>query len=191
MKWILTILLFMNIAKAQSLTWTTNNEAAVAKYLVENSKDTLNWNTYAVIIPGDSIYTLPIPDSAQFWRVRATGLAEFSTEIKLYQTGTSVILSTWGLTSYNKYVNVYWASQGENNLNSYTVDRSYDAINFTQVAAVLAKGNSNYTVNINRPITTSGFWWWRKTVIDQRKGIYRINAITNQNIKSLLKTVSE
>jgi hypothetical protein len=88
-------------------------------------------------------------------------------------------------------VNIYWTSTGEVNLNSYTIDRSYDAVNFTQVASVLAKGNSNYSVNINRPTTTSGWLWWKKTVIDSRKGIYRINVISTTNQKTLLKTVSE
>ena len=199
MRYLLTILFLFDLAFGQTINWTTGSEASVSQYVIEKSVDSLSWKPYQIITPGQTSYSVSIPDSQSYWRVHAEGDSNFFTKALLYTDYSVNQLINSSLQPSKNYVTVNWTSVNEN-LSSYEIDQSTDGKTFSLVTTIPAKGNSSYSVQVNRPtITTSvcsfkffGFCFSHKnvTTVNNAKEIIEIIAIKD-GTRTLLTTVYE
>lgn len=173
------------------ISWQSANHQV---YNIQQSTDNSTWKTIGTQsgILTQNTYTYELP-SLNFWyRITADKVvsdSRFAAEV------LSVDITDWGILPSYGYVTIYFTSHNEMSVSGYEIDRSYDAVTFTPVITVPAKGDSKYSIFVIRPVitTTRGFWFWKRTItkIDSRKGIYQIKEVHKDGSKHLLKTLSE
>jgi hypothetical protein len=87
-------------------------------------------------------------------------------------------------------VNVQWVTQSEVNSNYFELERSFDALNFTSINTIAAKGNSqtkqNYSVDV-KDMKEYPETYFRLKIIDQNGNTNQSNIISlNRNNKNTL-----
>jgi hypothetical protein len=149
------ILFLFNTVKAQTINWTTGNEAAVSQYLIESTQsDTVaGWKTFATIAPGKSSYSYAIPDQQLYWRLHATGKQNFYTKALLYIVGVntqnSVTISSQKVATSWWSDKLTWTTTKEINVSYYLIEYSSGTA-WKSFPNIIDKGNSSYSYSNNR-----------------------------------------
>lgn len=146
------------IAAIDSAKFSTGNEAAVKRYLVEYGTDTLHYTTIGTITPGKNSYTYPVPDQYNGWiRIHSIGDTEFVTKPVLHKTNSVTITSAIYSTTSLK-----WTVSAEKNVSSYLIEKSADNKIWSKTTQVTDKGNGAYTYRYSK---TTKKYTYRLTVI--------------------------
>lgn len=211
MKRILVILLILFCQKAICQTntytafWKVKPNSGITSFSIQRSSDNTNWiTTISVPITKDTSYKADFNAfTNNFIRIMATTKdTVWSSPVIQVVAALPIIVSNIKLVPYSNYLILSWRSQNENNLNNYDIERSFDGVNFSDVASVLPSGTgSNYSLTVNRPTITSekcifklfGWCFYKKTytVIDSRKEIIKISSVGKDGIKNTLQVVTE
>lgn len=184
MKPLLTILLFLTSCTAtQQLDFTpaasrpsltgdytanfiTGNESTVNRYEVQQSPDTISWNTIGIIYPGKSSYSYPIPAVQNWFRIYARGDTDFTTPaIQLMLPANRVSITNTSVTS----TSLTWTVSNAVGVSSYLIEKSLDNWKtWSKTTEKPNKGNGVYTYRMAK--TTKRYQ-------------YRITPIFNDQIK--------
>ena len=197
MKYILTILTFV-IGISTNAQWSARWNRLGSADSLQSSPDGKTWSIVGILKTSLDSNSMAITGPTFYYRVID---GSSSTNTVLVSVVLSVGIINPGIITSTSFVQIYWTSQNESNLKNYEIDRSFDGITFTAAATgITPKGNTNYSVNINRPTITTkvcsfkmfGRCWGYKTTttIDSRKGIYQIISISSDGSRKVLATVS-
>lgn len=183
-----------------NLLWYTNGEKTTARFEIEHSTDSLNWNTIGTVAAAGNytasrFYTFKdtaIYQSAQYYRlnmVTTNNRHFFSSVVKgipdtLYANPFRLSVFTVALQTDRFLLN--WSTTAEKNTNRFTVERSADSLAWTGIGNVNAAGNAtnirSYSFTDTATRTTAAW--------------YRLNMLTHDNrifyspvIKSLPATL--
>jgi hypothetical protein len=81
----------------------------------------------------------------------------------------------------NKNVTLKWTSASEINAGFYTVEKSYDGINFSSLTTILAAGNSNHSINYTYIDVSPG---------DNSTLYYRLSETDKNGSRKIYKTIA-
>lgn len=204
MRYFLIIVLFLcGQIKAQTITWTTGNEAAVKNYVVEAAQDTNKiWTALSSVTKGKTSYTVQIPNESRYYRVHAVrnaGSVDFFTKARLLtaEEGNEAVISDWSITQDSKTDNIKFTVDRESGVTNYEITRSYDAINF-KTCAYDTNGLGEHSVLINKEFMSKKikhrwwfFTWYTTESTPAPKALIRITAKFNDGTSHVLKTLSE
>ncbi|HRH67083.1 MAG TPA: hypothetical protein PLU53_12350, partial [Bacteroidia bacterium] len=92
-------------------------------------------------------------------------------------------LATFSATLVGKQVDVKWTTQAEINNHFFTLERSADNINFTEIGRVDGAGNStstnNYTFTDFHPLTGVSYYRLKQTDFDGKFAYFPVSVIRN------------
>ena len=184
-------------------------EPGAVSYIVQSTPDTLTtWSDNIVITPQRSkdtnVYNYVLSNPNLYYRVVSNMVSnKYFTAPLLYTASVlPIYLTNISLKSFSTYLILKFTSNNESNLSYYDIEQSVDGgKTFQSAVQVSPKGNSDYSITINRPsvsITTCGikiFGWCilpkRTTIYNQVKEIISIYQINVDNKKILIDSMLE
>ncbi len=130
-----------------NLAWSDNSTNETA-FVIERSNDGLTgWNNIYTSSANATAYsnTGLTPNTTYYYRIRSenpAGISTYSTVInaKTFQA-LPAVLSNFKATLQHPFANLNWKTFNEINLATYQVEWSNNAINYTTIALIAAKGN--------------------------------------------------